>query len=144
MPTPFVAGAVSAISAALIPFYTGQIIDFASIEPDVTAFKEGCLKLLAVAFACAVFTGMRGEEDTTPCLSHPVIKPSNVATRWMPNDLEPVHPANMHLEYLSMERRGQSIVLQPTCAIARASLHVKTSDIFVGWGLEQVGSSLLA
>ncbi|KAK9831825.1 hypothetical protein WJX74_010840 [Apatococcus lobatus] len=56
----FAAGAVAALTAALIPFYTGQIIDYASIEPDVAAFKTVTLKLLAVAFLCAVFTGMRG------------------------------------------------------------------------------------
>ena len=56
----FNAGAVAALSAALIPYFTGQIIDYASIEPDVTAFKTVTLKLLAVAFACAVFTGIRG------------------------------------------------------------------------------------
>lgn len=32
--TAFVAGAVAALMAALIPFYTGLIIDAASIDPD--------------------------------------------------------------------------------------------------------------
>ena len=45
---------------ALIPFYTGKIIDFASIDPDPRRFRDTTLKMLGVALGCAVFTGVRG------------------------------------------------------------------------------------
>ena len=45
---------------ALIPYYTGKIIDFASIDPDPHRFRETTLKMLGVALGCAVFTGVRG------------------------------------------------------------------------------------
>lgn len=32
----------------------------ASIEPDPRRFRETTLKMLGVAFACAIFTGIRG------------------------------------------------------------------------------------
>ena len=56
----FTAGAAAALGQALIPYYTGRIIDYASIDPDPAAFKKTTLKLLVVAFACAIFTGIRG------------------------------------------------------------------------------------
>lgn len=56
----FTAGAAAALGQALIPYYTGRIIDYASIDPDPTAFRHTTLKLLYVAAACAVFTGIRG------------------------------------------------------------------------------------
>lgn len=43
-----------------MPFYTGKIIDYASIEPDSHQFQQTTLKLVGVAFGCAVFTGARG------------------------------------------------------------------------------------
>lgn len=56
----FSAGALAALGQALIPYYTGRIIDFASIDPNPDAFKQTTVKLLCVAFACAIFTGFRG------------------------------------------------------------------------------------
>ncbi len=56
----FTAGAVAALGQALIPYYTGRIIDYASIDPDPAAFKKTTLRLLGVAFACSLFTGIRG------------------------------------------------------------------------------------
>jgi len=44
----------------LIPYYTGVIIDCASIDPDPKEFQWTCLKLVVVALGCAVFTGIRG------------------------------------------------------------------------------------
>ena len=43
-----------------MPYYTGKIIDYASIEPDSHQFQQTTLKLVGVAFGCAVFTGARG------------------------------------------------------------------------------------
>jgi len=56
----FTSGAAAALGQALVPYYTGRIIDYASIDPDPSAFKKTTLKLLGVAFACAIFTGIRG------------------------------------------------------------------------------------
>ena len=56
----FAAGAVAALAQALIPFYTGRIIDYASIDPDPAAFRRTTLRLLGVAAACAAATGVRG------------------------------------------------------------------------------------
>ena len=56
----FSAGAVAALGLALIPYYTGKIIDYASIDPDRAAFKLTTFKLLLVALVCALFTGLRG------------------------------------------------------------------------------------
>lgn len=43
-----------------MPYFTGKIIDYASIEPDRQMFQQTALKLVGVAFGCAVFTGVRG------------------------------------------------------------------------------------
>lgn len=51
------AGAVAALGQALIPYYTGQIIDYASIDQKFDDFQRTCLLLIAVAFGTAVFTG---------------------------------------------------------------------------------------
>ncbi|KAG7669825.1 hypothetical protein Ndes2437B_g06013 [Nannochloris sp. 'desiccata'] len=56
----FTSGAAAALGQALVPYYTGRIIDYASIDPDPSAFKKTTVKLLGVAFACAIFTGIRG------------------------------------------------------------------------------------
>lgn len=56
----FTAGSVAALGQALIPYYTGRIIDYASIEPNPAAFRATTVRMLAVAAACAVFTGIRG------------------------------------------------------------------------------------
>lgn len=56
----FAAGTVAALGQALIPYFTGRIIDYASIDPNRAAFQVTTLKLIAVAFGCAVFTGIRG------------------------------------------------------------------------------------
>lgn len=56
----FSAGSIAALGQALVPYYTGRIVDYASIDPNPTAFKQTTLKLLAVAAGCAVFTGIRG------------------------------------------------------------------------------------
>ncbi|PRW60050.1 ATP-binding cassette sub-family B member 9 [Chlorella sorokiniana] len=56
----FTAGAAAALGQALIPYYTGKIIDYASIDPSPSEFKITTLKMLVVALACAVFTGIRG------------------------------------------------------------------------------------
>lgn len=54
------AGTAAALGQALVPYYTGKIIDYASIEPDSYRFQQTTLKLVGVAFGCAVFTGARG------------------------------------------------------------------------------------
>lgn len=56
----FIAGSLAALGQALIPYYTGKVIDYASIDPDEILFKKTLLKLLLVALFCAVFTGIRG------------------------------------------------------------------------------------
>ncbi|CAL8468414.1 g7954 [Coccomyxa elongata] len=56
----FLAGAAAALGQALIPYYTGVIIDCASIDPDPKEFQWTCLKLVVVSLGCAVFTGIRG------------------------------------------------------------------------------------
>jgi len=56
----FSAGAAAALCQALIPYYAGRIVDFASIDPDRDAFTLTTRKLVGVAAACAVFTGIRG------------------------------------------------------------------------------------
>ena len=48
---------MAALGQALIPYFTGRIIDYASIDPNRAAFQATTLKLIAVAFGCAVFTG---------------------------------------------------------------------------------------
>ncbi|KAL6777216.1 hypothetical protein ACKKBF_B20615 [Auxenochlorella protothecoides x Auxenochlorella symbiontica] len=56
----FAAGAAAALGQALIPYYTGRIIDAASIDPDPAALRRFTLRLLGVAGACAAATGLRG------------------------------------------------------------------------------------
>ncbi|CAL5221232.1 g3384 [Coccomyxa viridis] len=56
----FLAGAVAALGQALIPYYTGQIIDYASIDQSFDNFQWTCLLLVVVAFGTAIFTGVRG------------------------------------------------------------------------------------
>lgn len=51
------AGAVAALGQALIPYYTGLIIDYASIDQRFKDFQRTCLLLVGVAFGTAVFTG---------------------------------------------------------------------------------------
>lgn len=53
-------GIFAALGQALIPFLTGEIIDYASIDPDRHKFMATTVKLLGVSFACAVVTGIRG------------------------------------------------------------------------------------
>lgn len=55
-----ITGAAAALGQALVPYFTGKIIDYASIEPDRQMFQQTTLKLVGVAFGCAVFTGVRG------------------------------------------------------------------------------------
>jgi ATP-binding cassette subfamily B (MDR/TAP) protein 9 len=54
------AGCVAALGSALVPYYTGQVIDYASIDPDRSKFFDTCLRLVVVAALCGVFTGIRG------------------------------------------------------------------------------------
>ena len=51
-------GGVAALGQALIPYYTGQIIDYASIDQRFNDFQRTCLLLVGVAFGTAVFTGV--------------------------------------------------------------------------------------
>lgn len=53
-------GALAALALALIPYFTGQIIDFATIDQNQHAFTVTTLKLLMASLACAIFTGIRG------------------------------------------------------------------------------------
>lgn len=53
----FAAGIIAALGQALIPYFTGKIVDYASIDPNPSAFRITTLKLLGVAAACALFTG---------------------------------------------------------------------------------------
>ncbi|KDD76599.1 ABC transporter [Helicosporidium sp. ATCC 50920] len=55
----FTAGAFSALGQALIPYYTGQIVDAASIDPSPRKFRSTTVALLVVAAGCAVATGLR-------------------------------------------------------------------------------------
>lgn len=59
-PKGVLAGALAALALALIPYFTGQIVDFATIDQDKHAFTLTTGKLLAASLACAVFTGIRG------------------------------------------------------------------------------------
>lgn len=54
------AGIFAALGQALIPYLTGQIIDYASIDPDRHQFKITTVKLVGASFTCAVVTGIRG------------------------------------------------------------------------------------
>ena len=54
------AGTLAALGQALIPYFTGKIIDFASIDPDRQQFLMTTVKLVLVSLACAVATGVRG------------------------------------------------------------------------------------
>ena len=54
------AGALAALGQALIPFYTGRIIDYASIDPDTTQFEHTIVLLVLVSLGCSIFTGIRG------------------------------------------------------------------------------------
>ena len=56
----FMAGSLAALGQALLPYYTGKIIDYASIDPDEKLFKYTTLKMIVVALLCAIFTGCRG------------------------------------------------------------------------------------
>lgn len=56
----FVFGSLAALGMALIPYYTGKVIDYASIDPDKHLFTYTIWKLLLVALLCAIFTGIRG------------------------------------------------------------------------------------
>ncbi|KAF8073219.1 Abcb9 [Scenedesmus sp. PABB004] len=56
----FLAGTAAALAAACVPYYTGQIIDYASIDPDRRRFAATTGKLVGVAGLCGVFTGLRG------------------------------------------------------------------------------------
>lgn len=57
---PLAEGTLAALGQALIPYLTGKIIDFASIDPDRQQFIMTTLKLVGVSLACAVATGVRG------------------------------------------------------------------------------------
>lgn len=54
------AGVLCAIGQAMIPYYTGLIIDYASITPDRHMFAVTTIKLLLVALACSLFVAVRG------------------------------------------------------------------------------------
>ncbi|KAF5832896.1 hypothetical protein DUNSADRAFT_11046 [Dunaliella salina] len=56
----FLFGIAAALMQAVIPYYTGLVIDYASIEPDRQQFKATILKLVYVAAACGVLSGGRG------------------------------------------------------------------------------------
>ncbi|WIA09667.1 hypothetical protein OEZ85_009053 [Tetradesmus obliquus] len=56
----FLFGVAAALMAACVPYFTGLIIDYASIDPDRRRFSMTTLKLVAVAVLCGVFTGVRG------------------------------------------------------------------------------------
>jgi hypothetical protein len=53
-------GGLAALGQALIPYYTGIILDQATMDPDRNAFRATVVKLMIVSLACAVFTGVRG------------------------------------------------------------------------------------
>ena len=54
------AGIFAALGQALIPYLTGLIIDYASIDPDRHKFVVATVQLVGASFACAVVTGIRG------------------------------------------------------------------------------------
>jgi ATP-binding cassette subfamily B (MDR/TAP) protein 9 len=51
---------MAALGQALIPYLTGEIIDFASIDPDRQKFMITSVKLVVVSLGCAIVTGIRG------------------------------------------------------------------------------------
>ena len=65
-------GAVAALGQALIPYYTGQIIDYASIDQSFDGFQWTCLLLVVVAFGTAVFTGGVIPSSVSAVLSQPL------------------------------------------------------------------------
>ena len=58
--TGFVFGSLAALGMALVPYLSGQVIDYASIDPDRQMFALSIWRLLGVALVTGVFTGLRG------------------------------------------------------------------------------------
>ncbi|KAJ9509930.1 hypothetical protein QJQ45_011470 [Haematococcus lacustris] len=56
----FLAGCLAALAQACIPYFTGLVIDYASIEPDRDKFLTTIKRLVAVAVLCGLLTGSRG------------------------------------------------------------------------------------
>ncbi|GFH30272.1 ABC transmembrane type-1 domain-containing protein, partial [Haematococcus lacustris] len=56
----FLAGCLAALAQACIPYFTGLVIDYASIEPDRVKFLTTIKRLVAVAVLCGLLTGSRG------------------------------------------------------------------------------------
>ncbi|MEW5315494.1 MAG: hypothetical protein WDW38_006918 [Sanguina aurantia] len=56
----FLAGAVAALASASVPYFIGQVIDFASIDPDRHMFNLNVKRLLMVSVVEGVVTGVRG------------------------------------------------------------------------------------
>ena len=72
------AGALAALGQALIPFYTGRIIDYASIDPDTAQFEHTIVLLVLVALGCSIFTGIRGGASLDMTLSQDSSAPAKV------------------------------------------------------------------
>lgn len=56
----FLFGSLAALGMALVPYLSGQVIDYASIDPDRRLFHLSIWKLLFVAVLTGIFTGLRG------------------------------------------------------------------------------------
>lgn len=56
----FAAGAVAAVCSAAVPFYTGRVVDRASVDPDRRELLRQTLRLVGVGALGGAFTGMRG------------------------------------------------------------------------------------
>lgn len=56
----FAAGTLAALAQASVPYFTGKIVDAASIDPDPQAFRQYTVRLVEAAALCAVFSGIRG------------------------------------------------------------------------------------
>ena len=56
----FLFGSLAALGMALVPYLSGQVIDYASIDPDRQLFARSIWELLGVALLTGVFTGIRG------------------------------------------------------------------------------------
>lgn len=51
---------MAALGQAIIPFSTGKVIDYASIEPAQHKFLNMIAVLAVVSLICAIATGLRG------------------------------------------------------------------------------------
>lgn len=56
----FLFGSLAALGMALVPYLSGQVIDYASIDPDRRLFIRSIMDLVVVAALTGISTGIRG------------------------------------------------------------------------------------